>query len=362
MIEVPPPTRISTPRTPSRSLREERHVVDPRDRVVLVGRRERGLDLARHRLRRRVADEVAHVRAGVRGDVEQLALERAGARVAGDVAHRVAAALAARQAGVAELADQLGRVRQRHVVHLDVLARRDVALAQRHVLLDHVGERVELVGRDAADRQLDPDHLHVGLALAVDALLEAELDELVVLELALQEARRLGVEVVELALEDRDHVPRNVLEHLGVLERSGPAVTVMGGRLGGVGTRAWRRCGVHRTPSGRGRTSEMYQKAIGVQAFWPIRWGIPPSRGVARCVARCDGAARAASAASGARPSCQRGHGVRPGSDVAERGAAECPPKRPIAATNERPKRIPAPRRWGQPPRQPVRSQPAPTE
>ena len=125
-----------------------------------------------------------------------------------------------RKPGVAELADQLRRVGQRDVVHLDVLARGDVALAQRHVLLDHVGERVELVGRDAAQRQLDADHLHVGLALAVDALLEAELDEVVLLELALEEAGRLGVEVVELALEDRDHVPGHVLEHLGVLERA----------------------------------------------------------------------------------------------------------------------------------------------
>ncbi len=109
-----------------------------------------------------------------------------GPRVAGHVAHRVAAALARGQAGVAELADQLGRVGQRDVVHLDVLPRGDVALAQRHVLLDHVGERVELVGRDAAHRQLDADHLHVGLALAVDALLEAELDEVVLLQLALR--------------------------------------------------------------------------------------------------------------------------------------------------------------------------------
>ena len=30
----------------------------------------------------------------------------------------------------------------------------------------------------------------------------------------------LGVEVVELALEDRDHVPGHVLEDLGVLERA----------------------------------------------------------------------------------------------------------------------------------------------
>ncbi len=108
--------------------RQERHVVDPGDRVVLVGRGERGLDLPRQRLRGAVADEVADVRAGVRGDVEQLAVERAGARVAGDVAHRVPAPLSAGEAGVAQLADQLGGVGQRHVVHLDVLAGRDVPL------------------------------------------------------------------------------------------------------------------------------------------------------------------------------------------------------------------------------------------
>ena len=100
-------------------------------------------------------------------------------RVAGHVADRVAAALAAGQPRLAELADRLLRLRQRDVVHLDVLARRDVALVQRHVLLDHVREGLHLLGRDAAEGQLHADHLHVGLALAVDALLEAELDELV---------------------------------------------------------------------------------------------------------------------------------------------------------------------------------------
>ena len=84
-----------------------------------------------------------------------------------------------------------------------------------------VGEGLHLLGRDAAERQLDADHLHVGLALAVDALLEAEADEL-----GLSASRRarnfvgLGVEVVELALEDRDDVAGDVLEDLGVLERA----------------------------------------------------------------------------------------------------------------------------------------------
>src|SRR6185312_3723709 len=74
--------------------------------------------------------------------------------------------------------------------------------------------------RDAAEGELHADHLDVGLALPVDALLEAELDELVFLRLAGEEFRRLGLEVVVLPLEDRDDVPGDVLEDLGVLERS----------------------------------------------------------------------------------------------------------------------------------------------
>ena len=180
--------------------RDEADVVDPGDRPVLVGRRERRLDLARHHLGRGVAHEVADVGAGVGRRVEELALGDARPGIARDVAHRVAAALTRGELRVAELADELGRVGQRHVVQLDVLARRDVALVERHVLLDHVGERVDLLRGDAAERELDADHLALGLALAVDALLEAELDELLLGLLAVEEAPRLGVEVVELPL------------------------------------------------------------------------------------------------------------------------------------------------------------------
>ncbi len=80
--------------------RGERDVVDLCDRVIGVGRRERGLDLARHHLRRRVAHEVAHVGTRIGGDVEQLVGERACPRIAGDVAHGVAAAFAAGETGV----------------------------------------------------------------------------------------------------------------------------------------------------------------------------------------------------------------------------------------------------------------------
>ena len=65
----------------------------------------------------------------------------------------------------------------------------------------------------------DADHLDVGLALAVDALLEAEADELVLGRLAVEELLGLVVEVVELALDDRDDVARDVLVDLGVVQR-----------------------------------------------------------------------------------------------------------------------------------------------
>ncbi len=117
------------------------------------------------------------------------------------------------------LADQLRGVRQRDVVQLDVLTRRDVPLAQRDVLLDHVGERVDLVRVDAAEWQLHADHLTLGLTLAVDALLEAEADELVLGDVAGEEATGLGVEVVELALEHLDHLARSV-EQLRICQRA----------------------------------------------------------------------------------------------------------------------------------------------
>ena len=209
--------------------------MDAGDRAVLVGGREGGLDLARHQLRGGVAHEVAHVGAGVRGDVEQLALGHARPRVAGHVADGVAAALSRRQAGVRDDADQLSHLPQRDVVDLDVLAGGDVALVERCVLLHHVGEHLELLGRHAAHRQLDAAHLDVGLALPVHPLLEPEADELVLGGLPLEELLGLVVEIVELALDDRNHVAGDVLVDLRVLQRALPALAPLGFFGGGGG-------------------------------------------------------------------------------------------------------------------------------
>ncbi len=199
---------------------DEGDVVDAGDRPVFVGAGEGSLDLARHQLRGRVADEVADVGAGVGGRVEDLVGGDAGPGVAGDVAHRVAAALAGGEADGGDLADQRLHVAQRHVVDLDVLAGRDVTLVQRRPALDDIGEDVHLLGSNAAEGKLDADHLDVGLALPVDALFEAEADELVFGGVAGEELLGLGVEVVELALEDRDHVAGDVLVALRVLQRA----------------------------------------------------------------------------------------------------------------------------------------------
>ena len=101
-------------------------------------------------------------------------------------------------------------------------------LFERRVLLDDAGEGLHLLGRDAAEGKLDADHLDVGLALAVDALFEAEADELVFRQLAGEELLGFVVEVVELALDDRDDVPGDVLVGLRVLQRAGAAFAALG--------------------------------------------------------------------------------------------------------------------------------------
>ena len=148
------------------------------------------------------------------------------------------------------------------MVHLDVLPRGDVALSQRHVLLDPVRERLELFGRHAAERQLDPHHLPVGLALAVNALLEAELDELLAVEIAAQEAGRLRVEVVELALQDRDDVARDVLDLLWVLERPEACCGF-----------SLRRYGSHGRPSVGGKEDVKLSKPVGLYVFTSVGLG-----------------------------------------------------------------------------------------
>src|SRR6185437_8109993 len=104
------------------------------------------------------------------------------------------------------------------MVDLDVLPGRDVAFVQRRQFLDDLREGVHLLRRDPAEGKLDADHLDIGLALPVHALFQAEPDELVLRQLIGEELLRFVVEVIELALDDRDDVAGDVRIGLWVLQ------------------------------------------------------------------------------------------------------------------------------------------------
>ena len=100
-----------------------------------------------------------------------------------DVADGVAAGLAGGQARCAQQPQHLGAFGQRDVVELDVLTGGDVALAQRGVLVGHLTQALHCLRGENAAGNLDANHLHVGLALAVHTLPQAEGSEYGVVQL-----------------------------------------------------------------------------------------------------------------------------------------------------------------------------------
>jgi hypothetical protein len=158
--------------------RDERDVVDAGDRAVLVGAAERGLDLARHELRRGVAHEVAHVGAAY-GVVSKIS------------SHTPAHGSPVTLRTVLPQPSRLDRP-ESEMIRMNLAASRSgmwcTWMFWRVVMWPLSSGAYSSIasanasicsGRHAAHRQLDADHLHVGLALAVDALLQAEADELV---------------------------------------------------------------------------------------------------------------------------------------------------------------------------------------
>ena len=152
--------------------------------AVGLAAREVDLELAGQALGEGVAQEVLEGGLGPRADVERLVGAGAGEVAAHHVADGVAARLAGREPDRGQQAHDLGDLLELHEVDLEVLAGGDVAPPPR-VRLGDVGEHVELLGVDPAVGQLHPDHLVVAaLALAVDAVVEAEDAEDVVADVA----------------------------------------------------------------------------------------------------------------------------------------------------------------------------------
>ena len=99
-------------------------------------------------------------------------------------------------------------------MHLDVLARRQVRPAAR-VLAGEVAEHLELLRHERAVGHLDPHHLVVpALALAVDALVQSEDAEHVLLDLAGDVLPDAFFELVELLGDDGVEGPGRQLSYV----------------------------------------------------------------------------------------------------------------------------------------------------
>ena len=117
-----------------------------------------------------------------------------------DVADRVVAGFARREARAREDAHRLGRVVERDRVDLDRLARRDVRLVGLRPGVDDLGDRVELGCVELAARRLDAQHVDARLALAVGAHLQPHRREPVLGDRARAEGgdrRLVAVDLVE---------------------------------------------------------------------------------------------------------------------------------------------------------------------
>ena len=190
--------------------RDHADVVEHRLAAVGGAAREVDLELPRQPLRDRVAQEVPEGGVGPRLDVEHLVGARAGEVAAHDVAHRVRAGLAGGEAHLREVPQQVGHPLQVDEVELHVLASGQVAPAAA-VLLGDGRERVELVRGDRAVGRLDADHLVVAaLALAVDAVGQAEDLEDVLVDVAGQVAGQATLELADVGDHAGVHVDGGV--------------------------------------------------------------------------------------------------------------------------------------------------------
>jgi hypothetical protein len=190
--------------------------------------REIDLEFAGQPLRVRVAQEEVGGGLRPRADVEHLERARAGEVATGHVAHGVAARLSARQVDRRQQPQHLGCLLELHEVHLDVLAGGEVRPAPR-VLVGEVAEHLELVGGERAVGDLDPHHLVVpALALAVDALVQSEDAEHVLLDLPGEVLPDAFLELGQLLVDDgvegpgrqRAHVDGHVVLRRGWIRES----------------------------------------------------------------------------------------------------------------------------------------------
>ncbi len=184
----PPPASTVKPAALTLARGDDAEVVDQALGAIGLAAGEADLDLARHLLVQRVAQEVRHGAVEVRGDIGVLARADAGERAGGDVADGVAAGLARRHAVFRQAAQHGAGLGERHVMQLDVLPRGDVRHLLRHVLVGDVGDGRQPGRIEAAAGQFDAHHVNTLLALTVHALLQAQGGEALGVELQVEVA------------------------------------------------------------------------------------------------------------------------------------------------------------------------------
>ena len=198
----PPATNTRKPasRVPSSSGAgggDHADVVEHRLAAVGLAAGEVDLELAGQALGERVVEEVLEGGLGPRADVEDLVGAGAGEVAAHDVADGVAARLAGGEPDGGQVAQDGRDLLEVDEVELHVLPGGEVAPAAA-VGLGDVGEHVELLGGDGAVGHLHPHHLVVAaLALAVDAVVQPEDAEGVLLEVAGEVPGELLLELLD---------------------------------------------------------------------------------------------------------------------------------------------------------------------
>ena len=176
------------------------NIVDRRSDVILGAAFKGNLELAWKHRAQRMPEQITRQCLGVGRDVEGFVARDAGIRARGDIPHRIAARFARRHAGSGELAHRRFGIVQLDEMQLDVLARGDVTEATR-VALGDAGDRIELLAAQDALRNLDAQHLRIGvLALAVGAAQQTERAPLVGADVAVFEPREQGDELVDVRL------------------------------------------------------------------------------------------------------------------------------------------------------------------
>src|SRR5207249_694108 len=161
-------------------LSNEPNIVNARDRAVPVifAAGEGDLELARPVMKLRMPEQITRHAEGVGRHVKHFARANSCQRAPCDIAHRIAAGFARREARLSEQPHYRGNVLELHEVKLHVLARGDVATAGR-VRIPNLGEGTELRRCQNPRRNFDAEHLHARLPLAIGAMLQAEGAELV---------------------------------------------------------------------------------------------------------------------------------------------------------------------------------------